>query len=85
MSVELKTGSVLDLPIEEQRKTAKEVFGMELEEWQEMIKKDLAEFQEFKDELVIAEPVFTDDYTKEDFERFAQRIASANVAYIENT
>lgn len=77
--------SSLDLPIEEQARIAKEIFGMELEEWQEMTKKDLAEIQAFKDELVIAEPVFTDDYTKEDFERFAQRIASANVAYIENT
>lgn len=77
--------SSLDLPIEEQARIAKEIFGMELEEWQEMTKKDLAEIQAFKDELVIAEPVFTDDYTKENFERFAQRIASANVAYIENT
>lgn len=77
--------SSLDLPIEEQVRIAKEIFGMELEEWQEMTRKNLAEIQAFKDELVIAEPVFTDDYTKEDFERFAQRIASANVAYMENT
>lgn len=76
--------SSLDLPIEEQARIAKEIFGMELEEWQEMTKKDLAEIQAFKDELVIAEPVFTDDYTKEDFERFTQRVASANVAYAEN-
>lgn len=77
--------SSLDLPIEEQARIAKEIFGMELEEWQEMTRKNLAEIRAFKDELVIAEPVFTDDYTKENFERFAQRIASANVAYIENT
>lgn len=76
--------SSLDLPIEEQARIAKEIFGMELEEWQEMTKKDLAEIQAFKDELVIAEPVFTDDYTKGDFERFTQRVASANVAYAEN-
>lgn len=82
MSVDLQEGSVLDLPIERQKQIAKEM-SMELEEWQAMTKRNLAEMQAFIDELVIAEPVFTDDYTKEDFERFAQRIASANVAYVE--
>lgn len=76
--------SSLDLPIEEQARIAKEIFGMELGEWQEMTRKNLAEIQAFKDELVITEPIFTDNYTKEDFEQFAQRIASANVAYAEN-
>lgn len=70
--------SSLDLPIDEQKRIAKEIFGMELEEWQTMMKKDLAEIKVFKDELVIADPVFTEDYTKEDHERFAQRMASAN-------
>lgn len=70
--------SSLDLPVAEQTRIAKEIFGMDLEEWQEMTKKDLAEIQAFEEKLVIANPVFTDDYTKEDHERFAKRMASCD-------
>lgn len=77
MSIDVFTGGILDLPLERQKEIAQED-GMEFEEWVNAQKKSLIEIQKFVDSIVITEPVFTDDYTKEDHERFAQRMASCD-------
>lgn len=68
--------SVLDLPIEKQKRLA-EMEGMSFDAWVKETKKEIKEVEAFRKELDANKGIRPDGFTEEDAKRFQAKIDSA--------